>query len=106
MTPTNHEVTLNTIANQLNIIDKTIDLRLRAIETNISNNSALQEERLNFLKCTVSNLETIIKDHEDRLRVLDNSAISLKSSFTLIQGLQVTLTIIAASIAAWLGRIR
>lgn len=106
MTPANHEVTLNTIANQLNIIDKTIDLRLRAIETNISNNSALQEERLNFLKCTVSNLETIIKDHEDRLRILDNSAISLKASFTLIQGLQVTLTIIAASIAAWLGRIR
>jgi hypothetical protein len=106
MPPANHDVTLNTIANQLSILDKTIDLRLRAIETNITNNSALQEERLNFLKCTVSNLQTLIKDHEDRLRVLDDSAISLKASFTLIQGLQATLTIIAASIAAWLGRIR
>jgi hypothetical protein len=45
----------------------------------------------------------MIDDHEKRIRIVDDSVISNKTTTTLIQAGQAALTLIAAAIAAWLG---
>ena len=91
------------IAEQLNRLKDNIEARLKRVEASIDHYQKLDEEKLISAKQEIATIKENLKDHETRIRVIDDSVISLKSFATIAQAAQVALTIIAASIAAWLG---
>ncbi|MDP2965974.1 MAG: hypothetical protein Q8N39_08085 [Pelolinea sp.] len=92
------------ISSQLNRLKDSIESRFQRIETNLNHHATLEGEKLNQVKSDITSLRTCSNDHEQRIRTIDDSVISNKTSTTLIQAGQAALTLIAASIAAWLGR--
>jgi IS30 family transposase len=91
------------IAEQLNRLKDNIDARLKRLEASIDHYQSLDAERLNLVKAEISQIKISVNDHETRIRTVDDAVISLKTTSTLFQAGQVTLTLIAASVAAWLG---
>jgi hypothetical protein len=91
------------IAEQLNRLRDNIDARLKRLEATIDHFQTLEVEKLNAIKTEINQLKAITNDHESRIRVVDDSVISLKTFATIAQAGQAALTLIAAAIAAWLG---
>ncbi len=91
------------IAEQLNRLRDNIDARLKRLEASIVHYQSLDAEKLNLVKVEIDQIKESVKDHETRIRTVDDSVISLKTTSTLFQAGQATLTLIAASVAAWLG---
>ncbi len=91
------------IAEQLNRLKDNIEARLKRLEASIDHYQNLDAEKLNATKAEISQIKEILKDHETRIRTVDDSVISLKTYATLAQAGQAALTLIAAAIAAWLG---
>jgi hypothetical protein len=89
---------------QINRLKDNIESRFQRIEATINHHSTLESEKQNQIKSGISDLKKCLDDHENRIRTIDDAVIANKTTTTLIQAGQAALTLIAASIAAWLGR--
>ena len=98
------ELQADLLNSQLNRLKDSIESRFQRLETNLNHHSTLETEKLNQVKTDISAIRTILNDHENRIRTVDDAVIANKTATTLIQAGQAALTLIAASIAAWLGR--
>jgi hypothetical protein len=97
------DIQVQLIAEQLNRIKDNTDARLKRLETSLEHYQALDREKLDFIRAEISKLKDDLKDHETRLRTMDDTVISFKTTATIMQAGQAALTLIAASLAAWLG---
>jgi len=97
------DLQIDLLNSQINRLKDSIEARFQRIETNLNHHSTLEAEKLNQVKNDLSALKTTINDHESRIRIVDDSVISNKTTTTLIQAGQAALSLIAAAIAAWLG---
>ena len=97
------DLQIDLLESQLKRLTDSIEARFQRIETTISHHSTLDAEKLNQVKSDISALKAMISDHENRIRIVDDSVISNKTTTTLIQAGQAALTLVAAAIAAWLG---
>ena len=91
------------IAEQLNRLRDNIDARLKRIEATVDHYQTLESEKLLAVKNDLKSMQDDISDHETRIRTVDDSVISLKTMATIAQAVQAALTLVAASLAAWLG---
>ena len=97
------ELQIDLLNSQINRLKDSIEARFQRIETNLNHHSTLDAEKLSQVKSEISGIKTTMSDHESRIRIVDDSVISNKTTTTLIQAGQAALTLIAAAIAAWLG---
>lgn len=91
------------LTEQFNRLKDSIESRFRRIEKELEHHNKLEAEKMNLIRNQLQGIQTDLQDHENRIRTLDDSVISAKTSTTLIQAGQAGLTLIAAAIAAWLG---
>lgn len=97
------DIQVQLIAEQLSRLKDNIDARLKRLETSLEHYQALDKEKLDFIRSEITHLRTDLTDHENRIRTMDDTVISFKTTATLMQAGQATLTLIAAAVAAWLG---
>jgi hypothetical protein len=91
------------LTEQFSRLKDSIESRFQRIETDLNHHATLESEKLNQVKSDISVIRTCTSDHEQRIRAIADSVISNKTTTTLIQAGQAALTLIAASLAAWLG---
>ena len=91
------------LTEQFSRLKDSIESRFQRIETDLNHYATLETEKLNQVKSDISAIRAILTDHEQRIRTIDDSVISNKTTTTLIQAGQAALTLIAAAIAAWMG---
>ena len=77
--------------------------RQKALEKEQSYQKEFNEEKFKAVDEKITDLKLTRKDHEDRIRVLNDLVQSLKTTQSIGHALQAVLTFIASSIAAWLG---
>ena len=97
------DITAQLIAEQLGRFKDQLEARIRRLEDDTGHNKELESEKLTALKDDILLVKEIQHDHENRLRQVADSVISLRTTGGLVQAGQAALTILAASIAAWLG---
>ena len=91
------------LTEQFNRLKDSIESRFRRIEKELEHHDKLEAEKMNFIRNQLQEIQSDVADHENRIRTIDDAVISGKTTTTLIQAGQAALTLIAASIAAWLG---
>jgi hypothetical protein len=91
------------LTEQFSRLKDSIESRFQRIETDLNHHATLETEKLIQVKSDISAIRAILTDHEQRIRTIDDSVISNKTTTTLIQAGQAALTLIAAAIAAWMG---
>jgi hypothetical protein len=69
----------------------------------LEHQNSLDAEKMNLIRDQLQHIRADVEDHEKRIRAIDDTVISNKTSATLIQAGQAALTLIASAIAAWLG---
>jgi hypothetical protein len=92
------------IAEQLGRFKDHFEARLRRLEDDQAHTKELTTEKLIAIKDDITQVKTVLQDHETRLRSVADAVISLRTTGGIIQAGQAALTILAASVAAWLGR--
>ena len=97
------DLEIQLLTEQFSRLKDIIESRFQRIETDLNHYATLETEKLNQVKSDISAIRAILTDHEQRIRTIDDSVISNKTTTTLIQAGQAELTLIAASIAAWMG---
>lgn len=97
------ELQADLLNSQLNRLKDSIESRFQRLETSLNHHSTLEGEKLSQVKTDISAIRTILNDHENRIRTVDDAVISNKTATTLIQAGQAALTLIAAAVAAYLG---
>jgi predicted Holliday junction resolvase-like endonuclease len=97
------DLQIELLNSQLNRLKDSIESRFQKVEANLKNHAELETEKLNQVKTDILSTKKAVEDHENRIRIVDDSVISNKTTTTLIQAGQAALTLIAAAIAAWLG---
>lgn len=91
------------LTEQFNRLKDSIESRFRRIEKELEHHDKLEAEKMNFIRNQLQEIRSDVADHENRIRTIDDSVISNKTTSTLIQAGQAALTLIASAIAAWLG---
>lgn len=91
------------LTEQFNRLKDSIESRFRRIEKELEHHDKLEAEKMNFIRNQLQEIRSDVADHETRIRIIDDSVISGKTTSTLIQAGQAALTLIASAIAAWLG---
>lgn len=91
------------LSEQFNRLKDSIESRFRRIEKELEHHDKLEAEKMNFIRNQLQEIRSDVADHENRIRTIDDSVISNKTTSTLIQAGQAALTLIASAIAAWLG---
>ena len=91
------------IAEQFNRLKDNIEARFHKIERQQSHDVAINAEKLTQLQHQLTQIQKTLDDHENRIRTVDDAVIAQRSATTIMQALQVALTIIASAIAAYLG---
>ncbi len=91
------------LTEQFNRLKDSIESRFRRIEKELEHHDKLETEKMNFIRNQLQEIQSDVADHENRIRIIDDSVISNITSSTLIQAGQAALTLIASAIAAWLG---
>lgn len=91
------------LSEQFNRLKDSIESRFQRIEKDLSHHNSLEAEKLAHIQSQISGINEMLKDHESRIRTIDDSVISSNISAKLMQAGQAALTLIAAAIAAWLG---
>jgi len=91
------------LTEQFNRLKDSIESRFRRIEKELEHHDKLEAEKMNFIRNQLQEIRSDVADHETRIRIIDDSVISNKTTSTLIQAGQAALTLIASAIAAWLG---
>ena len=94
------------IAEQLGRFKDAFEGRMQRIEADAAHNKELTAEKISNIKDSIADTKKIQEDHETRLRTVTDSVTSLRTTGGIIQAGQLVLTILAASIAAWLGSLR
>jgi hypothetical protein len=88
---------------QFQRLKDSLESRFQRIEKELHHHQELEAEKLQQIRSDLQNSRRLMDDHEQRIRTVDDSVISTKTTTTLIQAGQAGLTLIAAAIAAWLG---
>jgi len=91
------------IAEQFNRLKDNIEARFHKIERQQVHNVDLNAEKLAQIQHQLSQIQKALDDHENRIRTVDDAVIAQRSATTIMQAVQVALTIIASAIAAYLG---
>jgi hypothetical protein len=91
------------LTEQINRLKDIIEGRFQKVEQLLEAHCKLEDEKFSRVWSEFKAEHDIIKDHEDRIREVDDLVIESRAGMGLIQAGQAALTIIAASIAAWLG---
>jgi predicted GTPase len=97
------ELQAQLIAEQFNRLKDNIEARFQKIERQQSHQADLSAEKLAQIHSQLDQIQKILDDHENRIRTVDDAVIAQRSSTTIVQAVQVALTIIASAIAAYLG---
>lgn len=97
------ELQAQLIAEQFNRLKDNIEARFQKIERQQSHQADLSTEKLAQIHTQLNQIQKILDDHENRIRTVDDAVIAQRSSTTIMQAVQVALTIIASAIAAYLG---
>ncbi|NMC29381.1 MAG: hypothetical protein GYA45_04850 [Pelolinea sp.] len=97
------ELQAQLIAEQFNRLKDNIEARFQKIERQQSHQADLSAEKLAQIHAQLDQIQKILDDHENRIRTVDDAVITQRSSTTIMQAVQVALTIIASAIAAYLG---
>ena len=97
------DATAQLIAEQLGRFKDQLEARMRRLEDDTDHNKELSVEKLLAIRDDIALVKEIQHDQETRLRTLADTVISLRTTGGLVQAGQAALTILAASIAAWLG---
>jgi len=98
------ETSAQLIAEQLGRFKDQLEARIRRLEDDQVHNKELSSEKLAAIKGDLELLKANQLDHETRLRNVADLVISLRTTGGLLQAGQAALTILAASIAAWLAK--
>jgi Flp pilus assembly protein TadD len=88
---------------QFQRLKDSLESRFQRIEKELIHHEKLETEKLQQIRADLQNTRRTMDDHEQRIRVVDDSVITNKTSTTIFQAGQAALTLIAAAIAAWLG---
>jgi septation ring formation regulator EzrA len=96
-------LTTQLLNEQFNHLKDSIESRFRRIEKELEHQNSLDAEKMNLIRDQLQHIRADVEDHEKRIRAIDDTVISNKTSATLIQAGQAALTLIASAIAAWLG---
>lgn len=91
------------LTEQFQRLRDSLESRFQRFEKELHHHRELEAERLQQIHAEQQATRRMLEDHEQRIRTVDDSVISNKTSTTLIQACQAALTLIAAAIAAWLG---
>ena len=91
------------IAEQLGRMKDNLEARFKRVESMIDYSCTLEKERLDGIRAEIIEIKEITKDHEMRLRTATDNITALKTTVNTAQALQITLTLVASTIAAWLG---
>jgi hypothetical protein len=91
------------IAEQLGRFKDHFEARLGRLEDDQAHSKELTAEKMTTIKDDITQVKVLVQDHETRLRLAADAVISLRTTGGLLQAGQALLTLIAASIAAWLG---
>jgi len=91
------------IAEQFNRLKDNIEARFHKIERQQVHDVDLNAEKLSQIHNQLVQIQKMLDDHEERIRTVDDAVIAQRSSTTIMQAVQVALTIIASAIAAYLG---
>ncbi len=97
------ELQTQLIAEQFNHLKDNIEARFHKIESQQAHDVALNAEKLAQIQRQLEQIQTLLDDHEKRIRNMADAVIAQRSSTTIMQAVQVALTIIASAIAAYLG---
>ncbi len=97
------DATAQLIAEQLGRFRDQLEARMRRLEDDTSHNKELSIEKLLAIRDDIALVKEVQHDHETRIRSLVDAVIALRTTGGLVQAGQAVLTILAASIAAWLG---
>lgn len=97
------DTTAQLIAEQLGRFKDQLEARIRRLEDDTSHHKELEIEKLSAIRDDITMVREVQHDHENRIRQVADLIISLRTTGGLIQAGQAALTILAASIAAWLG---
>ena len=92
------------IAEQLGRFKDHFEARQSQLEDDQVHNQELAAEKMSAIKEDIAQVKTLLQDHETRLRAAADAVISLRTTGGLVQAGQALLTLLAAAIAAWLGR--
>jgi uncharacterized surface protein with fasciclin (FAS1) repeats len=88
---------------QFQRLKDSLESRFQRIEKELHHHQELETEKLQQIRSDLQNARRLMDDHEQRIRIVDDSVVSNKTSTTIFQAGQAALTLIAAAIAAWLG---
>jgi DNA replication initiation complex subunit (GINS family) len=91
------------LTEQISRLKDSIESRFQRLEKDLNHHATLETEKMNLIKSEIAAIRKTIDDHESRIRTVDDSVISNKTTTTLIQAGQAALTLIAAAIAAYMG---
>jgi hypothetical protein len=91
------------LTEQINRLKDLIEARFQKMEQLLQAHCVLEDEKFSRVWSEFKAESDIIKDHENRIRHVDDLVIESRAGMGLIQAAQAALTLIAASIAAWLG---
>lgn len=97
------DINAKLLTEQINRLKDIIESRFQKMETLLDNHCTLENEKLDRIWSQFKAENEILTDHEKRLRDVDDMVISTRAGIGLIQAGQAALTLIAATIAAWLG---
>ena len=97
------DINAKLLTEQINRLKDMIESRFHKMETLLEHHCTLENEKLDRVWTEFKTTNEVIKDHEKRLRDVDDMVISTRAGIGLIQAGQAALTLIAATIAAWLG---
>ena len=88
---------------QFQRLKDSLESRFQRIEKELNHREELETEKLQQIRADLQNARRMMDDHEQRIRIVDDSVITNKTTTTIFQAGQAALTLIAAAIAAWLG---
>ena len=97
------DIQVQLLTEQFNHFRDSIESRFQRIEKELKHHEQLETEKLKAVRSTLDGVRTEMKDHENRIRKIDDLVISNKTTTTIFQAGQAGLTLVAAAIAAWLG---
>jgi len=80
-----------------------IEARFQKIERDLNHQKAISTEKRSLITSRLTDIRTALKDHEDRIRLVDDAVISQRTTGSLLQVGQAGLSLVLSAIAAWLG---
>ena len=80
-----------------------IEARFQKIERDLNHQKEISTEKRSQTISRLTDIRDLLKDHEDRIRQVDDAVITQRTTGSLLQAGQAGLSLLLSSIAAWLG---